>query len=120
MSITVQKTFEKTFALSLVDSHRATSRVTELGIPSILQLLLRIQAEDSILLEASPNVRLNKVERTGQYTPMNTTGGTRWRLWSRNAAGTGGAASHVITPSTWGAPSHYNALVGNLATLKTY
>lgn len=105
MSITVQKAFEKTFMLSLVDSHRATSRVTELGIPSMLQLLLRMQAEDSILLQASPTVRLNKVQRTGQYTPMNTTGGARCTLWSSNAAGAGGGAPHVTVPSPWGLPA---------------
>ena len=105
MSITVQKAFEKTFALSLADSHRATIRVTELGIPSMLQLLLKMEAEGSILLEASPTVRLNKVPRTGPYTAMNTTGGARCNLWPSNAADAGGGAPHVVAPSAWGSPA---------------
>ena len=56
MSITVRKAFEKTFALTLVDSHRATSRVAEMGMPSMLQSLLNMQTE---------------------YTPANTIGGAR-------------------------------------------
>ncbi len=103
MSITVRKTLEKTFALTLVDPHRVMSRVAEVGIPSILQTLLSMQAEGSITLEASPNVRLNKVQRTAQYTPANTIGGSRFNL-SLSAAGAGGVTPHATAPSVWGIP----------------
>ena len=80
MSITVRKALEKTFALTLADSYRAMSQVAEVGMPYMLQTLLSMEAEGSIVLEASPNVRLKKVQRTAQSTPANTMVGARCNL----------------------------------------
>ena len=74
MSITVRKALERTFALTLVDSHRAMSQVAEVGMPYMLRTLLNMQAEGSITLEASPNVRLNKVQRTAHTREHNWRG----------------------------------------------
>ena len=71
MSITVRKTLEKTFTFNLGESHRAetVSRVAGLGISSMLQLLMQMKAEGSIFLEASPNIRLRKVQRPATEQP---------------------------------------------------
>ena len=82
MSLTARKALERTFALRLGESDRvrAVAQVMGLGMPAMRQSLLKMQEEGSIILEASPTVRLNKIQRTAQYTTTNIMGGARVNL----------------------------------------
>ncbi len=78
--LTVAHTAIRPIDRSQLDKDKAMIRVTEVGIPSMLQSLLTMESEDSIILEESPNMRLNKAQRTTQYTPANTIGGVHYNL----------------------------------------